>query len=52
MFANLTAVAVIIIVLWLIAVGLYLVSARHNSGIEEDIDAVTTLLDEQEAKSG
>lgn len=52
MFGNLTIVAAIIIALWLIAVGWYLVSARHNRDIEQDIDSVTTLLDDQEARSG
>jgi hypothetical protein len=46
MFENLTLVTVIVMSLWLIVLGVYLVSARRNRGIEQEIDAVGTLLDQ------
>jgi hypothetical protein len=47
-FENLTVVAVVIIAMWLLAIGLYLYSSRQNKNISQEIDAVSNLLDEAE----
>jgi hypothetical protein len=47
-FGNLTIVAVVIIAMWLLAIGLYLYSSRQNKQINQEIDTVSNLLDEPE----
>ena len=46
MFSNLWLVMVIIFVLWLVAMGYYLYASRQQESLEDQVEAVQTLLDD------
>ena len=46
MFSNLLLVTVIIFVLWLVAMGYYLYASRQQQSLEDQVEAVQTLLDD------
>lgn len=46
MFSNLVLVMVLIFVLWLVAMGFYLVSSRQQKSLNDQVAAVQKLLDD------
>ena len=49
MLENLTLVAVLIAVLWIGALALYLYSVRQNGTLNDEIEAVSAMLDDDES---
>jgi hypothetical protein len=46
MFSNIMLVTVIIFLLWLGAMGFYLYSSRQQNSLEDQVEAVQSLLDD------
>lgn len=51
MFDNLLAIAVIIIILWLITLALYFYSSRRQQNLQQEIEAVRKKLDQTKESS-
>lgn len=49
MFSNLMMVVVLIFVLWLVAMGFYLVSSRQQKSLDDQVEAVQKLLNDTSA---
>ena len=46
MFSNLMLVTILIFVLWLVAMGFYLVSSRQQKSLDDQVEVVQKLLDD------